>query len=317
MRTWILRCLPAAAAALLILPAQEPQPLASGVVARLDGEDITLAAYQDFLWRQTGKRAVSQMADEILLEKAAQRFGVTLDEAAADAAAADRLAQAAQGRPAAEFEAEMRSRGYDPEMLRALFRAEALRVQRLDGIARATRSATDARIAAAFEADFGPGGVQVEVAHLLFMPHVMRADRIRAGADPKSLDAEALKQEARELAQRARARAAAGEDFAALAAELSHDQVSKKEGGRIVNYRPGLYGPAFSDAVAALQPGECSTVIETGAGFHVVLLHSRTVTRLEEVKADLIERILAAEPDWQEREEILNALRGKSNLQLW
>jgi hypothetical protein len=202
-------------------------------------------------------------------------------------------------------------------MLCALFRSEAVRVQRLDGIARATRAATDARIAAAFEADYGAGGTRVEVAHLLFMPHVMRAERIRGGADPKSLDAEALKQEARALAEAARQRAMAGEDFGALAAELSHDQVSKKESGRIANYRPGLYGPAFTDAVAALEPGGVSAVIETGAGFHVIRLVSRTVTRLQDVRPALIERIMNAEPDWQEREEILNALRGKSNLQLW
>jgi len=310
----------AAAAGALSAPEQEPQdppPLGPGVVARLDGADISLAAYQDFLWKQSGKRALNQMVDDLLLEKACARFGIPVDEAAAGAAAEERLAQAAQGRPLADFEIEMRARGFDLPMLRDLFRTEALRLQRLDGLVRATRSATDARILAAFEARHGAGGLEVEVRHMLFMPHVLRAERIRGGADAKTLDQDALKAEAAALAEEARARAAAGEDFAALAGELSHDQVSKKEGGLIASYRPGLYGPAFTAAVEALEPGAVSPVVESGAGFHVVLLVSRTRTELAAVREQLIREVMEAEPDWQEREDLLAALRGKAKLEMW
>lgn len=296
---------------------QEPAPLGPGVVARLDGADISLADYQEFLWRQTGKRALGQMVDELLLEKACLRFGIQVDEAALGAAVEERMSQALQERPAAAFEADMRARGFDLPMLREMFRTEALRLQRLDGLIRATRSATDARILTAFEARYGTGGVKVEVRHLLFMPHVLRAERIRAGADAKNLDADALKAEAESLAREARARAAAGEDFAALAGALSHDQVSKKEGGLISSYRPGLYGPSFTEAVESLEPGGLSPVVESGAGFHVIQLVSRTRTRLEEVRAQLVAEVLAAEPDWQEREDLLAALRGKANLEMW
>lgn len=297
--------------------AQEPAPLGPGVVARLDGVDISLAAYQDFLWRQSGKRALNQMVDDLLLEKACARFGVLVDEAAAEAAAEERLAQASQGRPLADFETEMRTRGFDLPMLRDMFRVEARRIQRLDGLVRATRSATDARLQAAFEARHGAGGLQLEVRHMLFMPHVLRAERIRAGADPKTLDQEALKTEAAALAEQARARAAAGEDFAELAGALSHDQVSKKDGGLIASYRPGLYGPAFTEAIEGLQPGEISPVVESGAGFHVVLLVARNQTRLADVREQLIREVMEAEPDWQEREDLQAALRGKAKLEMW
>lgn len=308
-------------AAELLRPAaqepQEPAPLGSGVVARLDGADITLADYKDFLWRQNGKRAVSQMVDDILLEKACQRFGIPADEAAVGAAVEERLVQAAQGQPLELFESDLRTRGFDLSMLRELFRTEALRVQRLDGLVLATRTATDARLETAFEARYGTGGIQVELRHVLFMPHVLRAERIRGGADPKSLDQDQLKSDAAALAAEARARAAAGEDFGALAGAISHDQVSKKDGGRISSYRPGLYGPAFSAAVDALQPGEISPVIESGAGFHVIQLVSRTRTELATVRAGLIEELMAAPPDWQEREDLLTALRGKAKLEMW
>ena len=114
-----------------------------------------------------------------------------------------------------------------------------------------------------------------------------------------------------------RARAAGGEDFAALASAMSHDQVSKKDGGLIGSYRPGLYGPAFTAAVESLEPGAISPVIESGAGFHVIQLVSRTRTRLEDVRQELTREILEAEPTWQEREDLLEALRGKSKLEMW
>ncbi len=310
----------AAAAGALSAPeqeAQEPAPLGPGVVARLDGADISLASYQDFLWRQSGKRALNQMVDDLLLEKACARFGVAVDEAAVEAAAEERLTQAAQGRPLADFETEMRARGFDLPMLRELFRGEARRLQRLDGLVRATRSATDARVQAAFEARHGAGGLQVEVRHMLFMPHVLRAELIRGGADAKTLDQEALKADAAALAEQARARAAAGESFAELAAALSHDQVSKKESGLIASYRPGLYGPAFTAAVEGLLPGEISPVVESGAGFHVIQLVSRTQTRLADVREQLIREVMEAEPDWQEREDLQAALRGKAKLEMW
>ncbi len=296
---------------------QEPAPLPTGVVARLDGTDISLTAYQEFLWRQTGKRALSQMVDDLLLEKACIRFGVQADEAAAAQAADERILQASQGRAPEEFEIEMRARGFDAAMLRDLFRAEAIRVQRLDALVRATRTATDTRLQAAFEAKHGPGGVQVEIRHVLCMPHVMRAERIRGGADPKTMDQEALKSEARALAESARGRIAAGEDFAAVASEVSHDQVSKKDGGKIQTYRPGLYGPAFTAAVEALQPGAISEVMESGAGFHVIQVVARTVTRMDEVRAILVEEVLTAEPTWQDREDLLAALRNKADLKMW
>jgi parvulin-like peptidyl-prolyl isomerase len=308
------------AAGLLRSPVQEPQepaPLGAGVVARLDGVDISLAAYQDFLWRQTGKRALNQMVDDMLLEKACLRFGITTDEAAVSAAAEERLVQAAQGQPLDQFEADLRTRGFDLSMLRALFRTEALRVQRLDSLVRATRSATDARLETAFEARYGPGGIQVELRQILFMPHVLRAERIRGGADPKTLDQDELKAESARMAAEARARAAAGEDFGALAGAISHDQVSKKDGGRISSYRPGLYGPAFTAAVENLEPGELSPVVESGAGFHVIQLVARTRTQMAEVREQLISEVMAAEPDWQEREDLLAALRGKAKLEMW
>lgn len=304
---------------LALAPRQEPAsaPLPEGVVARLDGEDISLAEYQDYLWRQTGKRMLPQLVDDRLIARACERFGVEADPAEVEARVAERLEQLMQGREAAVVEAEMRVRGFGLDTLRENLRAEFTRNGRLDALVRATRVATDVRLRAAFEAAYGPGGKQVEVRQVLCMPHVLRAERIRAGADPASIDQEAMREEARALAEAAHARIAAGEDFATVVNDCSHDQATKASGGVLAAYRPGLYGAEFTAAVEALEIGEVSGIVASSAGFHVVQVTRRTVTEFRAVRAELVDAVMQAEPTWQEREELLAGLRARAKIELW
>ncbi len=298
---------------------QEPAtpPLPEGAVALLNGEPVTLEAYKEFLWKQSGKRALPQMLDEMLLLKACERFHVSVDTAAVEATVAERLAQISQGRPQSDFASDIQARGFDEAMLRASLLEEALHVARLDALLRATRVATDQRLQAAFDAEYGPGGVQLELRQVLCMPHVLRAEKIKAGADAREIDLESCKAEARSRAEDARHRLLAGEAFAAVAEALSHDQTTRLAGGQILNYRPGIYGAEFTAAVAALKPGETSAVIETAAGFHIVEVTMRTVTDFQKVRASLVLSVMSAEPNWQEREELLAGLRNQAKIQLW
>ena len=58
-------------------------------------------------------------------------------------------------------------------------------------------------------------------------------------------------------------------------------------------------------------------VIETGAGFHIVMVDSRVRTKLEDVKALLVEQILAAPPSMHEKSSYLQALQSKAKIQMW
>lgn len=60
-----------------------------------------------------------------------------------------------------------------------------------------------------------------------------------------------------------------GEDFAAVAAELSTDG-SAAQGGALGCADPGLYVPEFADALVALEPGDMSGAVESQFGFHVI-----------------------------------------------
>ena len=104
---------------------------------------------------------------------------------------------------------------------------------------------------------------------------------IEAGGDEKA---------AEEKARRAYERAAAGEDFAALARELSDDTGSKESGGDLGDAeRTDFVGP-FGDAVWSMKPGEVRGPVKTEFGWHVIKLEGvtpETIQGFEEVRAEL------------------------------
>lgn len=61
-----------------------------------------------------------------------------------------------------------------------------------------------------------------------------------------------------------------GEDFAALAEELSLDSATKDEGGDLGWFPRGEHDPAFDDAVFGLEAGQIGEIVQTPDGYHVV-----------------------------------------------
>lgn len=101
-------------------------------------------------------------------------------------------------------------------------------------------------------------------------------------------------------AEEAQARATAaleqvrsGEDFAALAAELSDDAGTSGQGGDLGWIARGTLAGPFEDALFAMQVGDISDVVQTDFGYHVL--------RLDEVRAG----------DLQSFEEVEDELRAE------
>ena len=92
--------------------------------------------------------------------------------------------------------------------------------------------------------------------------------------------------ETAEEAQAALERAAAGEDFAALAMELSTGP-SGPRGGDLGCTAPAGYVPEFAAAVLEADPGVPAGPVETQFGWHVILVSDRQVPGFEDMRAEI------------------------------
>lgn len=71
------------------------------------------------------------------------------------------------------------------------------------------------------------------------------------------------------------ARVRAGEDFAAVATELSNDSATRARGGDLGFFGPGKMAPEFEKAAFAMKPGEVSGPVKTSFGYHLIKVEGR------------------------------------------
>ena len=102
--------------------------------------------------------------------------------------------------------------------------------------------------------------------------------------------------QAKAAIEAAAARLKAGEDFAALAEELSQDPGSASTGGDLGFAGPGVYDPAFEDALYALGEGEVSAPVRSEFGWHLIKLlgvQSPEVPSFENMQPELVRELKA------------------------
>jgi peptidyl-prolyl cis-trans isomerase D len=127
----------------------------------------------------------------------------------------------------------------------------------------------EAALKAAFEARKGDT-TEFKARHILF-----------------KAEGDAQFQEATAKAKLLRERLVSGHDFAKAAVELSEDPSAKGNGGDLGWFNASKMVKPFSDAAAALKPGEISQPVRTQFGVHLIKLEGRREKRFEDVKAEL------------------------------
>lgn len=111
----------------------------------------------------------------------------------------------------------------------------------------------------------------------------------------------------------AAARVAGGEDFAAVAADVSDDGGSARNGGDLGYVVKGSFDQSFDDALFALQADEVSVPVRTSYGYHLIKLtdlKAPEVPTLESMREQLVQELKSE----QVEREFVDASQELANL---
>ncbi len=162
--------------------------------------------------------------------------------------------------------------------LRRKFINEALHVFRTGALVRADRKITDGEMRSLFERRYGVGGNKVELQQI-----VVRT---------------------KERAEALLLRVKAGESFSDMVK-------ASRRGGKVTDTERRRYGAEYAAVVTALAVGEVSRPIQTRRGYNLVCLVARTVTRYEDVEADLRAKLMGGPATTSEEAALRQALLKK------
>ena len=124
---------------------------------------------------------------------------------------------------------------------------------------------------------------------------------------------DAAGKDAEEKAKAALKRIKGGEDFAAVAADVSEDPVTKAKGGDFGWRVVSEMGKEYADAIAGLKNGEVSPLIKTAVGWHIIKLEdrrARTPIALEKIR-DRIAAMVSANAQF----ELVDKLRAEAKIE--
>jgi peptidyl-prolyl cis-trans isomerase C len=108
-----------------------------------------------------------------------------------------------------------------------------------------------------------------------------------------------------------------GENFAALATELSDDG-SKENGGDLGFFPRGRMVPAFEEVAFTLQPGQTSEVVRTQFGYHIIKIEERKTGRalaFDEAKAQ-VKDDLTQQQTYDRYQQYMAGLRSKAKVEV-
>ena len=251
--------------------------------------------------QQLVQMATERVVEQKLLAQEARRFGITANEERI-AGMLEAAEQQSGGREALEANLERRGSSYD--QLVATFTEMDLVRTFIEEKISPTIQVSDEEVSTFYNdhPEIFAIAEQVHARHIVF-------------AAAEGVDAETVKS-AREKAEKAHARAVAGEDFASLASELSEGPTASN-GGDLGFFTRDQMIPAFAEVAFALEPGEISGVVHTAFGFHVIKVEERrppTTQSFDEASAR-IHTLLEQQKTGQSVGKVLESLTANATIQ--
>ncbi|MBU5611982.1 peptidylprolyl isomerase [Geomonas azotofigens] len=138
----------------------------------------------------------------------------------------------------------------------------------------------------AHRADYGGGSETFHARHIFFK------------LDSKASAEEAAK--TTKLAEEVLAKARGGEDFVELAKKYSQDPAAAKDGGDLGTFKRSDMLAEIGNSVAAMKPGEVSSLVASPAGLHIIKLEQKSQEKgrpFEEVKDSIEEQLYKKKSD--------------------
>jgi len=147
-------------------------------------------------------------------------------------------------------------------------------------------------------------------------PEMVNARHILIKADKGASDAD--KAAAKKKAEAARKRVTGGEDFAAVAGEVSDDPGSKARGGMLPPFGKGQMVPEFEKIAFSSKAGTVSKVFQSDFGYHFMEVMNKQeagTASFEEVAGRIKENLQAADVR-KELEFKLDNMRDQANIEI-
>ena len=259
-------------------------------------EALPAGAERDAARRKALRRAFDDAVAEKLLAAQATELGLEATDAQVDAAIED--IKKRNGLDESRLDEALAQQGLDRASFRQQVRSNLETYNLLGYKVRNRVKVTDEDLRNHYQrhaADFA-GEEEVHVRHI-FLP---LAESAPAAEEAK----------ARALGQKALQRLATGEDFAAVAKDVSKGP-GAADGGDLGWLRRGVVQKALEDAAFALKPGQVSALVRAGPGLHVLKLEERRMggaKSFEEAKEELRERLTNEQLDGY-KQQYLDELR--------
>jgi len=153
-----------------------------------------------------------------------------------------------------------------------------------------------------------------ENAELFKTPEMVRASHILVQVSETANDEEKAK--AKQKIEEIQKRLQKGEDFAALAKEVS-DCPSKEKGGDLDFFQRGQMVGPFEEAAFGLKPGDTSGIVQTQFGYHIIKVTDKKepgATAYDEIK-DKIEQHLKQEKTNEQLVKYIEDLKSKAKIE--
>lgn len=249
------------------------------------------------------REAMDLLIEQALVGQEAERQGLEPDFAAVDQQIAD-LRSIFDSE--SQYQMKLEGEGFNDESFRAHLARMHVATQYLDAIRAEHSDVSDAELEQYY----------VDNERRLTLPTQVRVRHILITWKPmgKTDDRAFIREQMNPILERARA----GEDFAALAREVSDDYATRGAGGDTGFFRRGEMAPEFEAAAFALQPGEISDPVETSFGVHIIKLEEREeghLLPLDEIRDQLREHIAMEKAETAVKAEV-ERLRAASDIEV-